>query len=71
MVSTESIIRDIRDAGGVAIGFEADVTDVDALDRLAAAAADAFGSLDVGQKCREPPLGLFALARFLALAPGS
>ena len=44
---TESIVRDIRDAGGNAIGFKADVTDVDALDRLAAAAADAFGDLDV------------------------
>ena len=44
---TESIVRDIREAGGNAIGFEADVTDVAALDRLAAAAADAFGGLDV------------------------
>jgi glucose 1-dehydrogenase len=44
---TESIVADIRGAGGNAIGFEADVTDVDALDRLAAAAADAFGGLDV------------------------
>ena len=44
---TESIVRDIRDAGGKAIGFEADITDVLAQDRLAAAAAAAFDGLDV------------------------
>jgi glucose 1-dehydrogenase len=44
---TDSLVERIEQAGGKAVGIEADITDLDALQRLIKAAVDNFGRLDV------------------------
>jgi 3-oxoacyl-[acyl-carrier protein] reductase len=43
----EPVVAAIREAGGTAAAFPADVTDADAVDGLVAAVADALGPIDV------------------------
>lgn len=60
----ERVASKIRDAGGQAIAVTTDVTDLDAVEALAAAAVDRFGSLDTwvnnagGSPVRTPLLEL-------------
>jgi glucose 1-dehydrogenase len=45
--ATESLIQRIEQAGGHAVGVDADITSADDLHRMVQKAVDAFGSLDV------------------------
>jgi glucose 1-dehydrogenase len=45
--ATDALVQRVEKAGGHAVGVEADITDLDALDRMISTAVDTFGRLDV------------------------